>query len=292
MALKAVLDSIDDLDEGLKSNYKAQKIGDKDVFVLDIEGIDNHPGTKGLKATLEKERKEHKETKAKLKDADDKVKDVPEGFTTERWEQLVALEEAGANNPELKKLKETYDSQIANLKNAHKTEISKVKSDTEATIAAKDTIITGTRNARANDKLVNDLTQELVKSGVKPELLKAAIALHQSKFKHEFEEDGSARTFRSTDTGEQSVTEFVSSWTGSDEGKAFIAPASGGGASGGGGGGGGGNSDNPFTKQYWNKTKQSQVYSTDKVKAERLAKSAGFANLSVAIAATSAIQDK
>ena len=36
---------------------------------------------------------------------------------------------------------------------------------------------------------------------------------------------------------------------------------------------------NPFTKQFWNKTQQGQLLVADRVKAERLAKAAGFKSL-------------
>lgn len=291
MALKAILDSIDDLPEELKSEYKAQKINDKDVFVLDVEGIESHPGTKGLKATLDKNKKDLKDTRTKLDEATTKLTGIPDDFTAEKWEQLKALEDAG-DNPDVKKLKETYDSQLNALKANHKNELTRIKTESDAAIAAKDIDIANVRNQRAGDRKDVELTQELVKAGIRPELMNAAKALHISKFKHEFEEDGTFRTFRETDTGEQTVSEFVSSWINSDEGKAFVAPASGGGASSGNKPNGSNMGDNPFSKGAWSKTNQAQLFKTDKVKAERLAKAAGFANISVALSSSSAITHK
>lgn len=48
MALKSVLDSIDGLPDDVKKEYK--KEGDK--YVLDVDGIDNHPGVGALKNAM------------------------------------------------------------------------------------------------------------------------------------------------------------------------------------------------------------------------------------------------
>lgn len=292
MALKSILDSLDELPDELKSEYKAQKIGDKDVFVLDVEGIEVHPGTKGLKATLDKTKKDLKEMKSKLDTATTSLTGLPEDFSKEEWDRLKALEENN-ENPDLKKLKETYDSQLQAIKLTHKNELNRLKADSDAAVAAKEAEVALARVARADDHTDVELTNHLVKAGVRPELMNAAKALHKSKFKHEFEDNGQFRTFRETDTGEQTVEEFVTAWVGSDEGKAFIAPASGGGSGGGNRPNGFGSpGDNPFSKGAWNKTKQGELYKNNRVQAERLAKSAGFANLSVAITASSAIGAK
>jgi hypothetical protein len=288
VSLKSVLESIDDLSEDLQKAYKQQKVGDKEVYVLDIEGFESHPGAKGLKATLDKTKKDLKELKTKFDENEAVLKALPEGFSNEEWDRLKAIDEHN-ENPDLKKLKETYDSQLATLKSTHKNELAKQKTEFDAALTAKDLVINQSRIARADDHVDVEMTQQLVKAGIRPELMNAAKALHKTKFKHEFENDGTFRSFRETDTGEQSVEEFVSSWMGTEEGKAFIAPAAGGGAAGGNRGGNVATGDNPFTSGAWNKTAQAQLFKGDRVKAERLAKAAGFANLSVAISASSAI---
>jgi hypothetical protein len=49
MALKALLDKIDDLPEDVKKEYKK---GDDGKFHLDVDGIDDHPAVKGLKNAM------------------------------------------------------------------------------------------------------------------------------------------------------------------------------------------------------------------------------------------------
>lgn len=48
MGLKAILETIDDLSEETRSLYSEQKVGEKTVFVLNVEDIDNHPKVRGV----------------------------------------------------------------------------------------------------------------------------------------------------------------------------------------------------------------------------------------------------
>lgn len=84
--LKAVLETLDGLDEGLKGLYVEQE----GKFVLDAEGVDNS----GLKSALEKERKAARDAEAKRKEFESKYKDIdPDRYA----ELLKAQEEAEAN---------------------------------------------------------------------------------------------------------------------------------------------------------------------------------------------------
>lgn len=68
MALKAVVENLDDVDEGVRDQYKEHtdpKTKAK-TFVLDVEGVQQHPEIVLQTAALTKERDEHKATKAKL----------------------------------------------------------------------------------------------------------------------------------------------------------------------------------------------------------------------------------
>lgn len=81
----------------------------------------------------------------------------------------------------------------------------------------------------------NGLTDALVKAGVKPEYMKAAKALHSGSVA--LVVDGENRVAK---IGDKILSDFVTEWAKSDEGKHFVAaPANqGGGANGGGTGGG------------------------------------------------------
>lgn len=79
----------------------------------------------------------------------------------------------------------------------------------------------------------NGLNEALTKAGVKPEYLKAAKAMFAKDV--QVVQDGENRVAK---VGDKALTEFVTSWAQSDEGKHFVsAPANSGGGAGGGKGG-------------------------------------------------------
>lgn len=74
MALKAILDSVDDLDENLQPLYAEQKEGPaKGKFLLQVEGVNGFAleNVDGLKRALSTERSAKEEAEAKLKDFGD-----------------------------------------------------------------------------------------------------------------------------------------------------------------------------------------------------------------------------
>lgn len=65
MALKSVLESIDGLPEDVKKEYK--KDGDK--YILDVDGIDNHPGVGALKNSMTRAKDERTAAQTEAKTA-------------------------------------------------------------------------------------------------------------------------------------------------------------------------------------------------------------------------------
>lgn len=83
MALKALLEKIDDLPEDVKKEYKK---GDDGKFHLDIDGIDDHPGVKSLKNAMVNAKAERttaqdeaKKAKADLEAATNELDDMRRG---------------------------------------------------------------------------------------------------------------------------------------------------------------------------------------------------------------------
>jgi DNA repair exonuclease SbcCD ATPase subunit len=118
---------------------------------------------------------------------------------------------------EANKLIKTSSSEFEKLKKAH---------DSEAGYVSKLIIETGLNDA-------------LVKAGVKPELSKAVKALFATQAAIKIDGDN-----RQAVIGDKSITDFVTEWASSDEGKHFVAaPLN----QGGGGHGGGGQGNNAKT---------------------------------------------
>ena len=72
MAYKAILESLDGVDEAIAGNY-TEKDG---KFYLDIEGLDEHPGVGALKRAKNHEKELRQAAEGKLKEAEDKVTDL------------------------------------------------------------------------------------------------------------------------------------------------------------------------------------------------------------------------
>ncbi len=56
MALRTVISKLEDVDEALRSLYRETNNG----FILDLEGVDEHPDVKGMKIVMEDQKKKSK----------------------------------------------------------------------------------------------------------------------------------------------------------------------------------------------------------------------------------------
>ena len=157
------------------------------------------------------------------------------GLVKKNQELLSELKEArkgrAIDPAELDKLQTKIDALEADLGTAHKTK----KEQEKALKLAQDALAS---ESGFTQKLLldNGLTEALVKAGVATPMLPAVKAMLGSQAKVIV--DGDARR---AVIGDKDLTEFVSAWATTDEGKHFIAaPANGGGGASGGAGNGSG----------------------------------------------------
>ena len=157
------------------------------------------------------------------------------GLVKKNQELLTELKEArkgrAIDPAELDKLQTKIDALEADLGTAHKTK----KEQEKALKLAQDALAS---ESGFTQKLLldNGLTEALVKAGVATPMLPAVKAMLGSQAKVIV--DGDARR---AVIGDKDLTEFVSAWATTDEGKHFIAaPANGGGGASGGAGNGSG----------------------------------------------------
>ena len=157
------------------------------------------------------------------------------GLVKKNQELLSELKEArkgrAIDPAELDKLQAKIDALEADLGTAHKTK----KEQEKALKLAQDALAS---ESGFTQKLLLDsgLTEALVKAGVATPMLPAVKAMLGSQAKVIV--DGDARK---AVIGDKDLTEFVSAWATTDEGKHFIAaPANGGGGASGGAGNGSG----------------------------------------------------
>lgn len=172
------------------------------------------------------------ELKAKI---DEAIESATGGLVKKNQELLSELKEArkgrAIDPAELDKLQTKIDALEADLGTAHKTK----KEQEKALKLAQDALAS---ESGFTQKLLldNGLTEALVKAGVATPMLPAVKAMLGSQAKVIV--DGDARR---AVIGDKDLTEFVSAWATTDEGKHFIAaPANGGGGASGGAGNGSG----------------------------------------------------
>jgi hypothetical protein len=281
--LKTVLESLDDVPEAIREHYKEQKQGDKTVYVLDLDGVDAHPGVVNLKSAFERVKADKKKLGEDLAAANAKLKDIPEDFDATEWERLRTDEQTRQSDPGNNDVRKQIETATAAVKSQYEAKIAKIKKDSDAAIAERDRKIAAL-DADIRKRLVTDgLTAALTEAGVtNPAFLKAARAMLEHDVEV-VEEDGSRTAKMKSDLGGDDLAKYVQNWVQGDEGKAFVSPAKGADSK-------GGNSrsseDNPFGKTGWNKTAQGQLIRADRAKAERLAKAAGFKSLEATYAAS------
>lgn len=269
--LKTVLPNLDDLDEGLHDFYVEQD----GKFVLDVEGVDDHPSVVALKNALERQKSDRRKMADDLTKLKDKLGKIPEDFDPEAYQTAMNELEELRNNPnrkpdekerqELVAARKSLEQKITNLEKAHKELVDKKDGELKK------------RDTKIHSLLIDDgLTKALVEAGVGKEYLKASKALLRGDCTV-IEEDGDYRAVVESDVGQLDIGRYVTDWVASDEGKVFVPPAR------------GGDADNkgkptarpmatdknPWSKEHHNLTEQGRILREDRSKAEKLAKAAG-----------------
>jgi hypothetical protein len=277
MPFKLIIDSLDDVEESLRSSYKPFKAKGPDgketeKFALDVEDDPaNHPKVATLKNAFERQKAENATIKEKLAAEEAKAK-MPEGLTVEEIDRLKAVDEEvkKGNNPDAKKI---HDAEVQSIKNMHQQELAR-KDKAIGDLKAEHTAALGKKDTTISNLLIGQgLTKALSEAGVSKGYMKAATAMLEKSVKVIDSDTGPQAVFE-TDLGEVPIDQFVPQWAQSDEGKLFI-PAPSGSDSSGNKNRRDGSGPNPFSKENWNLTEQGQLIREDAAKADRLAKAAG-----------------
>lgn len=261
MPLKSILETIDDLSEDTKALYAEQKVGDRTVYVLDVDGIDDHPKVRGVVTANRENVRKRDAYKGELDTLRARLEGLPEDFDHDAYEALRAQAEG--------KAPPKTDEQVAQvrsqLERKHQTEIGK-----------KDERISSLEGTVRRILVDDGLTKALLDANVSKEFLPAAKALLKEKGVVKLsEEDGQFSATVETDMGPMTLGKYVSEWAGGDEGKAFVAKPTGGDARGGEGKHSG---PNPFKRgdAAFNATEQGRIVKADPAKAKRLMQQAGW----------------
>lgn len=202
--LKTVLQSLDGLDEALKGLY-TEKDG---AYVLQVEGVNDHPDVVNLKNAYERTKADRDAARVERDEAKAKAASLPADFDPEKWEKL---KDGKPDEAALVKVRQTLEAELDTWK-------------AKATAAEQRAM----QNA-----LDRDLTDALSSAGVTNALFaKAARQMLAPMVK--IADDG--KPVVETDMGPLSLGDHVKRWVAS-EGKDFVTPPSGGGSRGGSGAG-------------------------------------------------------
>ena len=211
MALKAVVDSLDSVEEAFREHY-AEKDG---VFYLALEDFGKHPGAATLKATLNKVNRDKEALAAKVSELEGKVSGLPEDFDPEEWARLKGGA-GGKPDEAIQALKEQHARAIEAVK-------AKAKADMDALaaqIAERDGYIDRTTR---NDELRKALRDVGVDMDQHEDVLLDYLG---KQIKVERTEDGARKAIVPTELGDVTVADFVKEWAGG-KGKVYLGKASG-----------------------------------------------------------------
>lgn len=229
---------------------------DKDgKFVLDVDGIETHPSVTALKNAHDRSKADNRTLKDRLSTAEARLDGLPEEFNAEEYERL--KEAAGDGS----KIDERLERQRSDLERRH-SEAIKRKDDRLAVL----------ESALKRKTIDDGLTQALVDAGVERKHL-ALTKAYLAPRVNIVEDEGEFTAEVDTDINpHMPLAEFVKTWASSEEGKQYVAPATGGGAS---GSGQKITGENPWDQKTRNLTKQQDIIAANPTRARQLAEAAG-----------------
>jgi hypothetical protein len=285
MPLKVVLDSLDGIDESIQPLY-VEKDG---KFILDLDGVDNHPSVTALRNGHTNSKRERDQARQELNTLKQKLAGYPEDFDPDEYQRLRTEDEARRNDPNNRDVRSQIEAATNAVKQQYEGKLANQKRQLDGEVKTRDDKIAGLTGTIRKVLIDEALTKSLAENGVDAKLMKGAKALIASQIEV-VEDNGEFVARMKSDFGGDEVGKYVASWVQTDEGKAYVTPASGGDAKGNNRTRQGTGEVNPYAKGSWNKTQQGLLLNKDRGKAERLAKAAGFADLDSANRALSPIE--
>ena len=196
MAIKTIVDNLESVPEGMRELYSES--GDR--FVLNVDGIDEHPDVANLRSAYTRVKDSEKQARADLQELKKTTTSLPDDFDPELWKQA----QSGELTEGLVKVRKELEGQVAKL-----TE----ENGNLKTSLHGNTIDSALSNALEGANITN------------PAYKRASVALLKNAVKLEGD-----KVFVDSDMGPLDVNDYVKKWAGSDEGKSFVSQPKGGGS--------------------------------------------------------------
>ncbi len=269
MALKAIYEKQEDIPTEYADLY-SERNGKWEL--TGIEGIKTDADVARVQDALTKERSDHKETKTKLAVWGDLKHDEVLTATEQLVEANATIDtlKASAKNdkgqPDEEAIQKLVDAKIATI-------VAPVQRELDAQKKSNGELTEENTGFKSQNTL-RTITDSVRKAATAEKVVTSAMGDIELLAERVFEviDDGSVVTRDGV-----GVTPGIpaETWLGEmKEKRAHWWPANVGGGAGG-GGGPGGFSENPFTAEHWNMTKQGEAVTADRDKADRMAKAAG-----------------
>ncbi|HWV45499.1 MAG TPA: hypothetical protein VN039_05650 [Nitrospira sp.] len=258
MALKAVLDNLDGLPADVASEY-VEKNG---KFELQVEGMKTQGDIDRIQGGLTKERADHKATKDRLS-AWGELDPTEVLGKLGRFDELEAAAKGKLDDAGIQKI---VDGRLNSVKAPLERQVQQLT----AKLGEATTAIEGFQTQNR----VRTIGDAVRSAAVKTKVLESAVedVMMYGERLFEVTEDGQILTRDGV-----GVTPGVSAevWLSDMATKKphWFPGSSGGGAGGGTGSAGGGN--NPFSREHWNMTEQGKLLTSNRAKAEQMARAAG-----------------
>lgn len=218
MGLKAVLENLDGIDEAIAGFYK--EVDGK--FVIDIEGVDDHPRVRGVVTANNANKAKRDEYKTKIADLEARLAAFPDDFDPDEYVTL----KANAVDPNDPNKRKALDENIQSQKAIYETNVANLKKKHEEELAAKNAEL-AERDGYIDRTLVDTtLRDALDASGVDPKFRDVTLAYLKSSVKVIRDDRGGRSAIVETDLGEIPAAEFVKEWA-TSKGKDFLAKPSG-----------------------------------------------------------------
>jgi hypothetical protein len=260
MGIKAIVESLDEVEEILRPNYVQQ--GEK--YYLTVEGLRPAEEVTRLTSALAKERNDHKEVRNKLQTFSS-LGELDE--LQQKLDRITELETAAGGKLDEAALAKLVEGRLTSRTAPLERTITQLQND----LKERENIL-GLYKTKETQRTIHDALREAVKK--------------QEGFQFTAFDDAALlaeRIFEVTDDGRVAAKENCGTTPGIDPSvwltemqtrrPHWWGTTQGGGARGNSGGSAGGT--NPWSDGAWNMTEQSKIYREDSRRAEQLAKSAG-----------------
>lgn len=212
MGLKALLDSVDDLPEEVKAHYKEAD----GKFVLDIEGIDDHPKVRGVITANRENIKKRDTYKVEVETLKQRLTGLPDDFDADAYVELKNAAEGKGGK--------LSDEEKAQMRDQITARVEKKYHEKYAPeIASRDEKISKLDGALRRKTIDDGLLAAMDAADIDPKHKKTLLPFLKTSAKINVEEDGDDfKAVVETDMGPLPLDRFVSEWAGSDAGKLYV----------------------------------------------------------------------